>query len=210
MCWFQQWGCAVSLQKAFNLDNNMASLHMGFRDWGCSQEGGKQCDLPGSAFPLRKGAEKKVRSQQKFCCRDGAEIGGWDVDERRDTENLNLAHLLHWPTCFSGKLHWRVHREWLLKLGAGKTGWVSRKVGGEDLRDPLEMEQKGREGWNRWAVTIMGTIMGQCIWRRGGRGADLQLVYLLPWIKCSPFCSVSLWSGFKAGAYYFHYNSFII
>lgn len=148
----------------------------------------------GSAPPPKQGMgpENKERSLQKFCYRDGAETGDLDMEERRQAENLDLAYLLHCSTCFSGRLGWRVPREWLLKLGAGITGSVVRKVGGEDIHDPLAIGHQWRGGWSRWTVSSLGIIMGQWILRRGERGTDMQLVYLILCIKCSLFCSNDL------------------
>ena len=47
--------------------------------------------------------------------------------------------------CFSGRLGWQVPGESLLELGAGITGWLGRKIAGENQHNQLEMgtEEEG-------------------------------------------------------------------
>lgn len=63
----------------------------------------------------------------------GHESEGLDMEERKESEDLELTYLLCCPTCFSGRHDSQVPRESLLELGAGITGRMKRKFGGKDL-----------------------------------------------------------------------------
>lgn len=68
-----------------------------------------------SALEMRTQCEG--RPLQVGCYRSGDETEGSNMEKRRETEDLKLTYLLHCPTCFSGRLGWRVPREHLLELG---------------------------------------------------------------------------------------------
>lgn len=72
---------------------------------------------------------------------------GLDLEERYEIEDLKLAYLPYWPTCFSDRLGLRVPRKWLPELGAGETEGGVRKVEGENMSDLLKMraERLGRQ-----------------------------------------------------------------
>lgn len=40
-----------------------------------------------------------------------------------------------------------------------------------------------RQGHSRTCATMLKMRLGNWIWRNGGRGEDLQLAYLLPWLE---------------------------
>lgn len=68
-----------------------------------------------------------------------------DLEKRRNSEDLKLAYLPCWPTCFSGKLSRWVIRICLLELVADDRmceGWRSSE-------DSLEMWQRGSGGHSR-------------------------------------------------------------
>lgn len=111
----------------------------------------------------------------------GDEIGGLDMETRREREYLKLPSLLQWLPLFSGRLAWQVSRKNLLELGLGIMGCMRRKVG-EDLCDALGMKTE-RKGTQQLGVTLRDQI-----WRWVGGvtielgGLRLQLDHLLPWL----------------------------
>lgn len=50
------------------------------------------------------------------------------------------------------------------------------------MRDPLEMGG-GKGGCSRWSATGLGIRLEIWIWKRGGRGEDLQVVHPLFWLE---------------------------
>lgn len=52
------------------------------------------------------------------CYRTGQEPGGSDLEEKGQSEDLKLAYLMRWPTCFSGRLGGLDCRKCPLKLRA--------------------------------------------------------------------------------------------
>lgn len=55
---------------------------------------------------------------------------------------------------------------------------MGRKVGGENLHNPLSARDESKErGPIRWSPTKLGYL----VWKIGKKGKDLNLVYLLPW-----------------------------
>jgi hypothetical protein len=76
-----------------------------------------------------------------------------------------------------------ISRECLLKCVAGTTGQVGRKAVGQHLHDPLDM---GTERKVRLKQVICyrvrdGVRPGNLDRRKGERGEDLQLGYILLW-----------------------------
>lgn len=90
---------------------------LGEGQWVHSQEGGYQGVPPGLLSFMGMGSESKETLQQKSVI--GDEPGGLDLEERRESEDLKLAHLLGWPTCLSVDLGCWVPRECLLEWGLG-------------------------------------------------------------------------------------------
>lgn len=87
------------------------------------------------------GAESEKRPQQKVCCRPGNKTGGFDMEERRESEvtlPASLDYLLPWLVLLVNSKEMPV-QSWLLK----ERTEVMRKALGEDLCDSLEMG--GRE-----------------------------------------------------------------
>lgn len=58
----------------------------------------KRCVLPCLLCPVGMGAESKETPQHLVCYRAGDESGGLGLEERKETEGLELAHLLYSPT----------------------------------------------------------------------------------------------------------------
>lgn len=58
-------------------------------------------------------------------------------------------------------------------------GWGA-KVGGQELCDPLERRAGGRGSYSWCSATELRMRLGDCLWRRGGKGEDLWLAFLLP------------------------------
>lgn len=77
----------------------------------------------------------------------GDEIGGLDMETRREREYLKLPNMLQCLPCFSGRLAWQVPRKKLLELGPGISGCMRRKVEEEDLCDVLRMKIERRGAW---------------------------------------------------------------
>lgn len=70
------------------------------------------------------------------------------MEEWTEREDLRLAGLLHWPTCFSVGLVCQVPREGLLEVRAWTMGRVGRVLGGEDWPDLVEMgPERKRRPW---------------------------------------------------------------
>lgn len=60
-------------------------------------------------------------------------------------------------------------------------GWVGgRKVGGENLHDPLEMGSEKKERLQQTFSAKLGLKLEDWIWRNR-RGEDLKSYHLLPW-----------------------------
>lgn len=57
---------------------------------------------------LGMGAESKERTHYVVCYRAGDESRGLDLGKRRENIDPKLVHLFHKPTCFFGRLGWRV------------------------------------------------------------------------------------------------------
>jgi hypothetical protein len=49
------------------------------------------------------GAVSEERQLEGFCYRDVVETRVLNLKERRESEDLKLAYLFCWPTCFSGR-----------------------------------------------------------------------------------------------------------
>lgn len=81
--------------------------------------------------------ESEERPQQVICCRTVDETGGLDVEEKRQSEDLKVASLLHWL------INLLVWQGWLLGsqgMVHGVSGWDNRKSWrnvGEELLDLL-------------------------------------------------------------------------
>lgn len=64
----------------------------------------------------------------------GDEIGGLDMETRREREYLKLPNMLQWLPCFSGRLAWQVPRKKTVGVGAWdkgmheKEGWRRRSL----------------------------------------------------------------------------------
>lgn len=97
------------------------------------------------------------RLQLVFCCR------------ARDETMGGVMKVFSWFSCFSGLLSRRASSECLLVLVAGTVEWVAgRKVGREDLSDPLGVgsERKRRlQSWQwDWGIWTWGSEEGEvCI-----------------------------------------------
>lgn len=85
--------------------------------------------------------------------------GKLDMEERGEKEDLNLVYLLHWPTCFSGRLGQPVPRQCSVS---------EEKNEGTNLSGQLDMDLQKR--------LHLGFGLGR-------KEEDLQLPYLLPCLE---------------------------
>jgi hypothetical protein len=126
---------------------------------------------------------------------------GWrlgNLEEKREVEDLKLAYLLCWPTCFCGSLGWQFLRECLLELASwdnrmsweegwrGRSGWAI----GEGVRKEGEAMASGLL---KWSAEELGVRVEHWIWRREGEDGETYAVTLL-----STHVPYYIWSYYEA------------
>lgn len=84
------------------------------------------------------GTESEESPQHVVFYRDDNGTGGFNMEEKREIEDMNLAYLIFWHICFPSS--WLMGSQGMpAAVGIWNKRMNLRNIGTEDLHDPLDM-----------------------------------------------------------------------